>query len=70
MRNKLWHNSLSQILINKSFEERRATLHENFETIQGKLKFAVAKDLDKVEDIQEFLEKSIEGNCEGDALIV
>ncbi|KAJ2541419.1 ATP-dependent DNA ligase Cdc17, partial [Coemansia sp. RSA 1933] len=45
--------------------KRREFLHENFTPVENKFQFAVSKDLDQVEDIQEFLELSIKENCEG-----
>ncbi|KAJ1898350.1 ATP-dependent DNA ligase Cdc17, partial [Kickxella alabastrina] len=52
-------------LIRMPLRKRRELLHENFTSVANKFQFAIAKDLTEVEDIQEFLELSIQENCEG-----
>ncbi|KAJ1647399.1 ATP-dependent DNA ligase Cdc17 [Coemansia erecta] len=52
-------------LIRMPLRKRRELLHENFIPVQNKFQFAISKDLTEVEDIQEFLDLSIQENCEG-----
>lgn len=52
-------------LVQKSFAERRATLKENFKDSEGEWAFAKALDTTTMEEVQEFLEESVKGNCEG-----
>ncbi|KAI8319111.1 ATP-dependent DNA ligase [Martensiomyces pterosporus] len=52
-------------LIRLPLKKRRELLHESFAPVKNKFQFAVAKDLTEVEGIQEFLEQSIQDNCEG-----
>ncbi|KAJ2725416.1 ATP-dependent DNA ligase Cdc17 [Coemansia sp. Benny D115] len=52
-------------LIRMPLRKRRELLREHFEPVQNKFQFAISKDLTEVEDIQEFLELSIQENCEG-----
>nr|XP_027227889.1 DNA ligase 1-like isoform X2 [Penaeus vannamei] len=52
-------------LVKKSFEERRALLRDNFKEVEGEFVFAKSMDSTNTEDIEEFLEESIKGNCEG-----
>mgnify|MGYP001796885853 CR=1 FL=1 len=55
-------------LLAKTLAERRALLHEHFEEVEGKFRFATA--LDHTEDgdttiLEEFLDKAVKGQCEG-----
>ncbi|KAJ1848423.1 ATP-dependent DNA ligase Cdc17, partial [Coemansia sp. RSA 2708] len=52
-------------LIRQPLRRRRELLHEHFTPVPNKFQFAISKDLIEVEDIQEFLEKSVVDNCEG-----
>ncbi|XP_042887555.1 DNA ligase 1-like isoform X3 [Penaeus japonicus] len=52
-------------LVKKSFEDRRALLRDNFKEVEGEFVFAKSMDSTNTEDIEEFLEESIKGNCEG-----
>ncbi|KAJ2081920.1 ATP-dependent DNA ligase Cdc17, partial [Coemansia sp. S100] len=52
-------------LIRLPLRQRRELLYKNFTPVLNKFQFATAKDLTEVEDIQEFLELSVEENCEG-----
>ncbi|KAK4337263.1 hypothetical protein RND71_043261 [Anisodus tanguticus] len=45
--------------------ERRNLLKENFKEIEGQFFYAQSKDLESVEEVEEFLEESIKGKCEG-----
>ncbi|XP_069186184.1 DNA ligase 1 isoform X2 [Procambarus clarkii] len=52
-------------LVTEPFERRRALLQENFKEVEGEFVFAKSMDSTNTEDIEEFLEESIKGNCEG-----
>lgn len=52
-------------LVREPFEQRRALLRENFKEVEGEFVFAKSMDSANTEDIEEFLEESIKGNCEG-----
>ncbi|XP_063845116.1 DNA ligase 1-like isoform X1 [Scylla paramamosain] len=52
-------------LVREPFEKRRALLRENFNEVEGEFVFATSMDATNTEDIEEFLEESIKGNCEG-----
>ncbi|XP_077302640.1 DNA ligase 1 isoform X2 [Arctopsyche grandis] len=52
-------------LVRKPLEERRQLLKENFIETEGEWHFATSLDCSATEEIQEFLEESIRGNCEG-----
>ncbi|XP_044758084.1 DNA ligase 1 isoform X2 [Coccinella septempunctata] len=52
-------------LIKKPFIERRTILKENFKECEGHWYFATYLDTSKMEEVQEFLEESVKGNCEG-----
>ncbi|KAL3275473.1 hypothetical protein HHI36_020233 [Cryptolaemus montrouzieri] len=52
-------------LIKKPFIERRNILKENFKEAEGQWYFAKYLDTSKMEEVQEFLEESVKGNCEG-----
>ena len=51
--------------LQKPLGERRKALHENFQLLENEFAFAQASDAADVEAIQEFLQESIKGNCEG-----
>lgn len=55
----------SKPLTKMPFIERRKLLHENFNEIEGEWKFATYLDTNDVDEVQQFLEESIKGNCEG-----
>merc|ERR1719423_77235 len=52
-------------LVRDCFEKRRDLLRKHFKEVQGELVFAKSMDSTNTEDIQEFLDESIKGNCEG-----
>ncbi|XP_042227837.1 DNA ligase 1-like isoform X4 [Homarus americanus] len=52
-------------LVREPFEQRRALLREHFKEVEGEFVFAKSMDSTNTEDIEEFLEESIKGNCEG-----
>ncbi|CCJ31236.1 unnamed protein product, partial [Pneumocystis jirovecii] len=52
-------------LIHKSFRERRDLLIQSFKPLEGEFSFVQFNDLKSLEDIQVFLEKSIQDSCEG-----
>ena len=52
-------------LLKKPLAYRREKLHESFAPIAQQFQFAIASDANDVEKIQEFLQESIKGNCEG-----
>lgn len=52
-------------LVREPFRERRRLLKEHFNEVEAEFGLAQNADLDNVEEIQEFLEESIKGNCEG-----
>ncbi|KAK3857353.1 hypothetical protein Pcinc_036392 [Petrolisthes cinctipes] len=52
-------------LVKQTFEHRRTLLRENFKEVEGEFVFAKSMDSTNTEDIEEFLEESIKGNCEG-----
>lgn len=52
-------------LVREPFERRRQLLRENFTEVEGEFMFAQSMDATNTEDIEEFLEESIKGNCEG-----
>lgn len=52
-------------LIKKSFNERRTLLRSVFPTIPGKFVYAQGKDCSDPNDIQDELDASIKGGCEG-----
>ena len=54
-----------QSLVRESFRKRRSLLHSSFKEVEGEFLFATAKDCKDTEEIQEFLEESIKGQCEG-----
>ena len=52
-------------LVKESFRERRRLLHEHFNEQSGQFVFAQAQDTTDTDQIAEFLEESVKGNCEG-----
>ncbi|ODN05333.1 DNA ligase 1 [Orchesella cincta] len=52
-------------LIKKPLIERRELLREHFQAVTGEFVFATSLDTDSMEEVQEFLEESVKGNCEG-----
>lgn len=52
-------------LVKKPFMERRNLLKEYFKEKEGHWHFANALDTKTMEEVQEFLEESVKGNCEG-----
>lgn len=52
-------------LVSQPFQERRDKLKSSFKTIDGEFTFAKSMDSNNVEDIAEFLDESVKGNCEG-----
>ncbi|XP_055682059.1 DNA ligase 1 [Lutzomyia longipalpis] len=52
-------------LVKEPFFERRRLLRENFQQIDGTWKFATSLDTNDINDLQNFLEESVKGNCEG-----
>jgi len=52
-------------LIKKTFKERREALHNNFIPIEGEFAFAKSIIASNVEEIQSFLEASVNDSCEG-----
>ena len=52
-------------IIKKTFKERREIMKETFPEDEGRLMFAKSKDAEKVEEIEEFLNDSINDSCEG-----
>lgn len=54
-------------LVKKPLQERRALLQEHFKENGDEWRFAKAMDADSsiIEKVQEFLEESVKGNCEG-----
>lgn len=52
-------------LVKLPLSERRSLLHSSFIETPGKFMFAKAKDVDTTEEIQEILDESVKGQCEG-----
>ncbi|EDW45301.1 GM13668 [Drosophila sechellia] len=52
-------------LVTKNLSERRKLLLEHFQEVEGEWKFATALDTNDIDEVQQFLEESIKGNCEG-----
>lgn len=54
-----------QSLLKLSLKERRVLLQRHFREVPGHVHFAIGRDLQSTEDILEFFNESIKGNCEG-----
>ncbi|XP_043470502.1 DNA ligase 1 [Leptopilina heterotoma] len=52
-------------LVKEPFHKRRELLLENFKEVEGEWKFATSLDTTTMEEVQDFLEESVKGNCEG-----
>lgn len=52
-------------LVKKPFAQRRQLLKENFKEVEGQWCFATSMDTTTMEEVQEFLDESVKGNCEG-----
>ncbi|KAL7737441.1 hypothetical protein ACLKA6_007584 [Drosophila palustris] len=52
-------------LVTKPLSERRKLLFEHFQEVEGEWKFATALNTNDMDEVQQFLEESIKGNCEG-----
>ncbi|XP_043258323.1 DNA ligase 1 isoform X1 [Colletes gigas] len=52
-------------LVKQPFIKRRELLKENFQEIEGEWKFATSLDTSTMEEVQDFLDESVKGNCEG-----
>ncbi|KAF2904184.1 hypothetical protein ILUMI_02004 [Ignelater luminosus] len=52
-------------LIRKPFTERRTLLKQHFKEVEGQWWFAKSLDTTTMEEVQEFLEESVKGKCEG-----
>ncbi|KAF6206390.1 hypothetical protein GE061_017623 [Apolygus lucorum] len=52
-------------LVKEPLAKRRALLKEHFSEVAGQWIFAHSIDTNKMEEVQEFLEESVKGNCEG-----
>ncbi|KAK7864274.1 hypothetical protein R5R35_009535 [Gryllus longicercus] len=52
-------------LVRQPLAERRALLRQHFVEVEGEFTFATSLDTDIIEEVQEFLETSVKGNCEG-----
>ncbi|KAL4149160.1 hypothetical protein QTP88_003163 [Uroleucon formosanum] len=52
-------------LVKRPFCERRQLLRDNFIEVEEQFLLATSLDTTKMEEVQDFLEESIKGNCEG-----
>uniref|UniRef100_A0A0V0G787 DNA ligase n=1 Tax=Triatoma dimidiata TaxID=72491 RepID=A0A0V0G787_TRIDM len=52
-------------LVKEPFIKRRSLLKQYFKEVEGQWSFATSLDTSKMEEVQEFLEESVKGNCEG-----
>ncbi|RZF36590.1 hypothetical protein LSTR_LSTR010701 [Laodelphax striatellus] len=52
-------------LVKETLQERRRLLRENFKEVEQQFSFATSLDSSTMEEVQEFLEESVKGNCEG-----
>ncbi|KAG8188512.1 hypothetical protein JTE90_008077 [Oedothorax gibbosus] len=52
-------------LVKKPLKDRRELLHSAFTEVENEFMFAIYRDGDSAETMQEFLDESIKGNCEG-----
>ncbi|XP_015603260.1 DNA ligase 1 isoform X2 [Cephus cinctus] len=52
-------------LVKKPFSKRRELLKQHFKEVEGEWQFATSHDTTTMEEVQDFLEESVKGNCEG-----
>ncbi|XP_018325422.1 DNA ligase 1 isoform X2 [Agrilus planipennis] len=52
-------------LVREPFIKRRTILRDNFKEVEGQFHFAKNLDTTVIEEIQDFLEESVKGKCEG-----
>ncbi|XP_021917859.1 DNA ligase 1 isoform X2 [Zootermopsis nevadensis] len=52
-------------LVREPLTKRRGLLHENFNEVEEEFMFAKSIDISAMEEVQDFLEGSVKGNCEG-----
>ncbi|ORZ39462.1 ATP-dependent DNA ligase [Catenaria anguillulae PL171] len=52
-------------LLRHTLQDRRALLHAHFVPVPGQFAFAKSMESNNLDDIQVFLDESIQGNCEG-----
>ncbi|KAJ4437095.1 hypothetical protein ANN_17230, partial [Periplaneta americana] len=52
-------------LVREPLIKRRSLLLEHFREMEGQFKFATRIDTSTMEEVQDFLEESVKGNCEG-----
>ncbi|XP_043514184.1 DNA ligase 1 [Frieseomelitta varia] len=52
-------------LVQQPFIKRRELLRKNFKEMTGEWKFATSLDTSTMEQVQDFLDESVKGNCEG-----
>ncbi|XP_060813002.1 DNA ligase 1 [Bombus pascuorum] len=52
-------------LVQQPFIKRRELLKKNFKEVTGEWKFATSLDTSTMEQVQDFLDESVKGNCEG-----
>ncbi|KAH8320630.1 hypothetical protein KR067_006208, partial [Drosophila pandora] len=52
-------------LVTKPLSERRKLLNEHFQEVEGEWQFATALNTNDIDEVQQFLEESVKGNCEG-----
>ncbi|XP_015114979.1 DNA ligase 1 [Diachasma alloeum] len=54
-----------EALVTEPFVKRRELLKEHFNELEGEWRFATSLDTTRMEEVQDFLEESVKGNCEG-----
>ncbi|XP_013923320.1 PREDICTED: DNA ligase 1 [Thamnophis sirtalis] len=59
----LYLNGMS--LVQKPLSQRRTLLHNSFSEVEGQFLFATSMDTSNVDEIAEFLERSVKDSCEG-----
>uniref|UniRef100_A0A8C5SXY1 DNA ligase n=1 Tax=Laticauda laticaudata TaxID=8630 RepID=A0A8C5SXY1_LATLA len=59
----LYLNGIS--LVQKPLSQRRTLLHNSFTEVEGQFLFATSMDTSNVDEIAEFLERSVKDSCEG-----